>query len=83
MDLLQDGCSIFPVFPIAYATLLSNICNDRDSRDCTWRALQELGGFTAYLDEATQQALQISNSDVLIRDWGCEALQRVVLQVEN
>lgn len=81
MDLLRDGASTFPVFPVSYATLLGTLCTDRDSRECAWQALQGMGSFTAYLDEATQQALHFSSSSVLIADRECEALQRVVLQV--
>lgn len=81
MGLVHDGAATFPVFPVSYATLLGTLCTDRDSRECAWQTLQGLGSFTAYLDEATQKALDISNSSVIIEDWACEALQRVVLQV--
>lgn len=79
--LLHDGCSVFPVFPIAYATLLAGLCTGRDGRDCTWQALQDLEQFTAYLDEDTQKALTFCGSEVLIEDSACLALQQVVLQV--
>lgn len=81
MEVVQDASSIFPVFPVAYATLMASLCTNRDSRDCTWQALHELRSFTAYIGEDTQQALQISRSTVMIRDLGCESLQRVLLQV--
>lgn len=80
-DLIRDGSNVFPVFPIAYVTLLASLCIGRDGREYAWQALQNLDRFTAYLDEGTQAALEFRNSEVTIRDSGCAALQRVVLQV--
>eukprot|EP00892_Ulva_mutabilis_P002469 jgi/Ulvmu1/12222/UM086_0012.1 len=80
-QLVEDSCSLFPVFPVAYATFLASLCTGRDSRQCTWQALQDLASFTAYLDEDTQKALSFCGSEVMIQDHVCTALQQVVFQV--